>query len=157
MMWRNATSTDVYGTLPPPSGNGWIQKSNAYIIDWEFPKVEGDIRSNTDFFMKGHTCKKGCKTKGCGCKKRGQTCGPSCECHNCINVTMSRANTSIIIPHDTSDEEDENCHNSTDDAYYDSRDENNSNDDNSNGSDGDYIEVKIIMDTNSLISNIEII
>ena len=119
MMWRNATSADVYSTLPPPSGNGWIQKCTTYTIDWESPEVEGDIRSNIDFFTKGCTCKKGCKTRGCGCKKRGQTCGPSCECHNCKNVHVtSQASTSITIPCDTSDkllEEGEDCHDSTDD------------------------------------------
>ena len=31
---------------------------------------------------KGCGCKTGCGTMRCGCKKQGQTCGPSCKCKN---------------------------------------------------------------------------
>jgi len=38
------------------------------------------------FLTKGCSCKKGCATNTCGCKKKNNHCGPGCECRGCTNV-----------------------------------------------------------------------
>ena len=67
-------------------------------------------------------CKKGCKTRGCGCRKKNQICGPSCECCNCTNNVQSDTTctsqsistlTTHILPvqESSTESEEDNCDN----------------------------------------------
>ena len=58
------------------------------VIDWEAEEVKKNIKETLDFLSKGCTCKTGCKTKRCSCKKNERQCGASCECHSCTNVLL---------------------------------------------------------------------
>ena len=44
------------------------------------------MKGTIEFLTKGCSCKKGCKTKQCGCRKTGRHCGPGCDCHGCTNL-----------------------------------------------------------------------
>ena len=39
--------------------------------------------------MKGCSCKKGCKTKQCGSRKKCSDCGPGCNCKGCTNLPVA--------------------------------------------------------------------
>ena len=42
------------------------------------------IRRRVDKLTKGCRCKKNmCMTQQCGCRQKGLTCGPGCQCLNC--------------------------------------------------------------------------
>ena len=77
--------------LPSPESSGWLLQNNStYTIDWEAHEVQQRIKRNIDFLTKGCSCKKGCKTLTCGCKKRSLTCGPGCLCQGCVNVNVQQ-------------------------------------------------------------------
>lgn len=57
-----------------------------YVIDWEDSGVEERIRETLNFLDKGCSCKGGCTSRRCGCKKNGRTCGIGCECRDCKNI-----------------------------------------------------------------------
>ena len=79
-MWRNSTKDDQFEGLAPPEMQGWKKNdSEEYTIDWEDDEMLMKIQSNIDFLTKGCTCKAGCQTKRCGCKKNGNYCGAGCE------------------------------------------------------------------------------
>ncbi len=107
MLWTHATSADVYSNLPKPETSGWAIEENGYKIKWEDNEVQKGIKENLTFLTKGCHCKKGCKTNSCGCRKKKSLCGPSCECHNCNNITQQ-----AVIPsnHDIGITNDESTH-----------------------------------------------
>lgn len=39
---------------------------------------------------KGCTCKTGCGTKRCRCRKESRTCGAGCECRGCTNSAIAQ-------------------------------------------------------------------
>ena len=86
-MWQRSSYPDIFSTLPAPELSGWVlQSDNNYVIDWESPEVQLNIRHNIEFLTKECSCKKGCKTLQCGCRKRSRNCGPGCLCQGCTNV-----------------------------------------------------------------------
>ncbi len=90
-MWLNSPLQDLYHSLPCPNDSGWIRQPNgSFSIDWEAPEVQDQIKTNIDFLIKGCSCKKGCKTKSCGCRKKSNYCGPGCECQGCTNLQVQQ-------------------------------------------------------------------
>ena len=88
-MWKNSTLPDIYSSLPPPEESGWICESDGtYAIDWEAAEVQKIIQDTIDFLLKGCSCKKGCKSYLCGCRKLKSYCGPGCLCQGCTNVRL---------------------------------------------------------------------
>ena len=75
-MWQISTYPDVYSSLPAPEQSGWIKDGYNYIIDWEAADVMEKIKGTIKFLTKGCSCKKGCATNNCGCRKRSNYCGP---------------------------------------------------------------------------------
>ena len=59
-------------------------ETSKFIIHWGDP----EIHSRTS--LKGSSCKSGCKTNRCGCKKKDSYCGPGCECHECNNLPLKQ-------------------------------------------------------------------
>ena len=58
-----------------------------WIIDWDCPQLQTQVQWTINFLMKGCSCKKGwCEGKRCGCWKKGNTCGPGCQCQGCTNL-----------------------------------------------------------------------
>ena len=59
---------------------GWIEDENGeYNFDWECAEVQSRITDTISFLTKGCSCKKGCQTNQCGCRKKGNKCGPGCQ------------------------------------------------------------------------------
>ena len=92
-MWQHSSYPDILSNLPAPELSGWLLQSyNNYAIDWESPEVQQNIRHNIEFLTKGCSCRKGCQTLRCGCRKRSRNCGPGCLCQGCTNVNTEVAN-----------------------------------------------------------------
>ena len=88
-MWENSQKPDQYSELAPPETQGWIKDQGKYSIDWEAEETLQQIQATLDFLDKGCTCKTGCKTKRCGCRKNKRSCGAGCECRDCANMLLT--------------------------------------------------------------------
>ena len=90
-LWKHSPSPEPYDSLPPPEQCGWLKLPNCtFIIDWEDPEIQSSIENNINSLLKGCSCKSGCKTNRCGCKKKDSYCGPGCECHECNNLPLKQ-------------------------------------------------------------------
>ena len=86
-MWSNSSEDDLQGLLPLPDDCGWTKlPDGSYTLDWECPDVQQQVQDTINFLTKGCSCKKGCLSQRCGCRKSGHHCGPGCQCHDCQNV-----------------------------------------------------------------------
>ena len=139
-LWKNSPLCDVYDNLPRPEDSGWMIRPTdaSYQIDWEAPDVAAEIQSNIDFLLKGCSCKKGCRSRNCGCRKKGNYCGPGCECQGCSNLPVE-------VQQEENDDSDDD---------EDSDIENDSNDYGSASDSCEELETEII--TDELLYNIEI-
>ena len=90
-MWQRSPHQDVYSTLPEPEQSGWKKNGNNYTIDWEATEVMEKIKGTIHFLTKGCSCKKGCKTNNCGCKRKSSHCGPGCVCQGCMNLPQEQS------------------------------------------------------------------
>ena len=128
--WQRSSYPDIFSTLPAPELSGWVlQSDNNYVIDWESPEVQLNIRHNIEFLTKGCSCKKGCKTLQCGCRKRSRNCGPGCLCQGCTNVNTEELES---LPNDDANSScDETDDEETSESEYD---------------DGEQLEEEIITD-----------
>ena len=103
----------MYLQLPSPEDNGWKQDNGGYCMDWDCPNLQKEVQETINFLVKGCSCKKGCKTKQCGCRKKGHHCGPGCECQSCTNLipsatqTQERANAMAHIVENTLEQDTE--------------------------------------------------
>ena len=79
-------------------------------IDWDAPDLQERVKGTIQFLTKGCTCKHGCKTRRCSCKKNSKHCGPGCECQGCVNLDMKTRHSS---PSDTSNSDSNDTENDT--------------------------------------------
>ena len=86
-MWAQASANKI--TTLPPTEYGWIKEDGGYNIQCDTEEHILIVRQRVSKFTRGCTCKGGCKSKRCGCKKNGQQCGPGCRCLNCENLLTS--------------------------------------------------------------------
>ena len=94
-MWSHSTDENPYSSLPPPEEYGWCKDvTGTYVYDWECPEVIIKVTDTIKFLTKGCSCKKGCKTNQCGCRKNYNVCGPGCQCLGCTNVEPTNAQSS---------------------------------------------------------------
>lgn len=79
------------------------------------------IQKTLDFLSKGCTCKTGCGTKRCCCRKESRTCGAGCECRGCTNSTIAQQDRERNEENEEEegDEEDEEDDEDDDEQYYD--------------------------------------
>ena len=90
-MWRNSHEQDVFNGLDLLEQSGWIRCEDAttWTIDWDSLQLQRRVQDTINFLTKGCSCKKGgCKGMTCGCRTKGNTCGPGCNCHGCTNVPV---------------------------------------------------------------------
>ncbi len=86
-MWFNSFKEDIHDSLPQPDFYGWTKNNDGnYVFDWECPSVQKLVLETITFLTKGCSCKKGCTSQRCGCRKGGHSCVPGCSCQNCTNV-----------------------------------------------------------------------
>ena len=92
-MYANSPQQDVFQNLPLPENHGWkFSEDGRYTIDWESPEVQDRVKGTIEFLTKGCTCKQGCHTRQCDCKKQSKLCGPGCECCGCVNLPVNVSN-----------------------------------------------------------------
>ena len=72
---------------------GWKISDSELRIDWDDATNMEQVRKAVQLLLKGCSCKKGCKTRRCGCLKDGRKCGPGCSCSNCENSLTGTAPT----------------------------------------------------------------
>ena len=137
MLWAHATMENVYSTLPNPTTYGWmINDEGNYEIKWDNENEMQKVKQMLTFLTEGCKCKKGCRSRSCGCRRRDMECGPACKCRDCTNnVGIQR--TELVQPsreeqmkssehlepseepleqsEDTSDEKSETCMSGTSD------------------------------------------
>ena len=87
-MYKNSPQQDLFEGLPLPENSGWKNEDGTFKIDWDSPDLQDKVKGTIDFLTKGCSCKRGCKTRQCGCRKKSQHCGPGCECHGCVNLPV---------------------------------------------------------------------
>ena len=143
-LWQQSNDRGIFSTLPAPEESGWLLQSDSkYIIDWESPEVQQKIKHNIDFLTKGCSCKKGCKTFNCGCRKRSRNCGPGCLCQGCTNFNTEQV---VNVCHD---------YNSSSNSSSDETD-----DEGANGSeheDGEELEEEIVTEDDFYFSTYDIV
>ena len=94
-MWQQSIHPDMYSSLPLPEHSGWIKDDEDYAIDWEDIEVTDKVKNTIQFLTKGCSCKTGCASNNCGCKKKSNYCGPGCECQGCTNLLTHTEEQSI--------------------------------------------------------------
>ena len=83
---RRQTQTTGTMALEPLVGNGWLKDQEGKLtIDWESEENMKKIKSRVDIVLKGCSCKGGCATNRCSCRKEGTSCGVGCGCRGCVN------------------------------------------------------------------------
>ena len=105
-MWRQAQVTGTMA-LEPLIGNGWLKDQEGKLaIDWESEENITKVKSRVDLVLKGCSCKAGCTTNRCGCRKKRVPCGVGCGCSNCTNhEDLYRIEEADANQHDSSNED----------------------------------------------------
>ena len=95
-MWRQAQTTGTM-SLVPLVGNGWSKDERGKLaIDWDSNENLTKIRNRVDLVLKGCSCKGGCSTNRCGCRRKGIPCGVGCGCTGCVNKEDQHETISIM-------------------------------------------------------------
>ena len=108
-MWQNSWSGDIMHNIPNPTESGWKKHEDEIVYDWECPEMERKVKETIDFLLKGCSCKKGCATLRCKCKKNGNPCGPGCTCIGCKNVLLQVESDEESEEGSDCDESEESC------------------------------------------------
>ena len=88
-MWSQAGTKQTI-TLLKPEEYGWKKIGDTYQFNWDTDENIMAIQNRVRKLTKGCACKRNmCTSKQCGCKQKGLTCGPGCQCINCKNVLTS--------------------------------------------------------------------
>ena len=64
---------------------GWQISKNTLNVDWDSENNMVAVRERVAGLLKGCSCKTGCETRQCGCKRNDKKCGEGCNCTNCKN------------------------------------------------------------------------
>ena len=114
LVWKRALLCHM--DLPSPNDHGWQINDNSITIDWNVEAI-ADVSGLTVC-----SCKGGCNTKSCKCKKHNLKCADACLCKDCKNTvagdkdeedednvegTSAAANNDDADDDSDSDEEDE--------------------------------------------------
>ena len=94
LYWRQAQRS--YIQLPPIEKHGWKIKEQS-LVEWDTEENIKGIRSRVALLLRGCSCKKGCDTQQCSCKRAGNECGPGCRCMNCHNRPPEPTTTFLSI------------------------------------------------------------
>ena len=107
-----------------------MKEGDKYAIEWEAAEVMEKIKGTIQFLTKGCSCKKGCRTNNCGCRRRSSHCGPGCACQGCTNLPVAQ------------------LHQQDDPGLESSSSSSSDNDvsDTNNGSSGEELEMEVVTD-----------
>ena len=85
--WAQATSNNM--VHPPMEEFGWLKRDeHTLLIDWDSDVNMSQIRERVSLIRKGCSCKTGCSSGRCKCKKSATHCGPGCKCTGCKNLPV---------------------------------------------------------------------
>ena len=102
-VWRQAASNHI--VYPQLEDFGWRKPdSNTLVIDWDSEANLSKIKERVALIRKGCSCKTGCSSARCKCKKHNSHCGPGCKCTGCTNLPAEALATA---QEETSDSESE--------------------------------------------------
>jgi hypothetical protein len=78
----------IWDTVPPLTDFGWSTDDNILSVIWVTEANVKRVNDTIQWYTKGCSCKKGCLTNKCSCRRSrgdGQTgyCRPGCKCINC--------------------------------------------------------------------------
>ncbi|CAG2184537.1 unnamed protein product [Mytilus edulis] len=86
--WKQAFDNSMH--LEPIDKSGWIIKNTTVSVVWDSDVNIDKVEKTIKWYTKGCSCKSGCTTNRCSCKKSGFSvggyCGPGCKCQNCKNI-----------------------------------------------------------------------
>ena len=86
-VWRQAASNHI--VYPQLEDFGWRKPdSNTLVIDWDSEANLSKIKEQVALIRKGCSCKTGCSSARCKCKKCNSHCGPGCKCTGCTNLPV---------------------------------------------------------------------
>lgn len=83
-MWKQADCNVIH--VDNMKGNGWIEDGDNIKIKWDSDINQENIKQRVATLLKGCSCKTGCKTRICGCVKKGEECNEGCSCNDCENM-----------------------------------------------------------------------
>lgn len=82
-IWGQAQTTETMALEPLV---GWLKDNNGkLVIDWDGEDNMRKIRSRVNIVPKGCSCKSGCTTNRCGCRKKEIPCGVGSSCKDRLN------------------------------------------------------------------------
>ena len=84
-MWGQADANLIH--LKPMTGNGWLVNGDKMEIEWDTEENRKAVKDRVATLTRGCTCKTGCHTARCSCKKKDEECHEGCQCINCENLT----------------------------------------------------------------------
>ncbi len=95
--------------ITSPENHGWKQpQHNTLTIDWDSENNVTKAKERVALTRKGCSCKTGCSTSRCKCKKSNFQCGPGCKCLGCMNLPIEAVGPRVWDSNSTdSDLEDE--------------------------------------------------
>ena len=107
--------------LAPLHSHGWTRDTDGHldILYWDTEENRYKVKSRVDLLMKGCSCKSGCVTNRCGCRKNGETCGPGCRCVNCKNTDKSQQTERVVERQNTKENQQTERIAEMQDAHYD--------------------------------------
>lgn len=67
-MWRQADLHQM--SLKPITEYGWNINNDILTVDWDCEDNMKAVRERVEGLLKGCSCKTGCETRQCGCRKK---------------------------------------------------------------------------------------
>ncbi len=89
-MWHQAPKRDM--TIKPLTEHGWKLSEDTLTFDRDSDANIEAVKERVAAMLRGCSCRTGCGTLRCGCKKKGKTCGEGCECTSCSNTHIPQQN-----------------------------------------------------------------
>ena len=68
---------------------GWSLKDNLLCVVWDSNDNVVAIRDRVESLLSGCKCITGCRSRRCGCVKKGKQCAEGCQCQNCDNLVAA--------------------------------------------------------------------
>ncbi|CAC5413508.1 LIN54 [Mytilus coruscus] len=83
--WKQGNTNFV--SLPEINSFGWNISDGEITVVWDTEINLTKVNDTIQWYTKGCSCKSGCTTLRCSCKKSANKyCSPGCKCVNCLNL-----------------------------------------------------------------------